>query len=182
VKPCHSSKKTGGRDDWRTLEKILAPLRAGWLIGLDPCASRYPEHHVAAVNLDAARDGLSMPWATIVRGTGGVVFTNWPYSSSPLWAEKVRQETEEGAPIIALCAARPGAAWYRELKQVADVVGEVRGRLTFLSGDAPDAPANKTSPKRTDSAPFPSALIGLNVSWRRFAHVFAEVADCEVPR
>lgn len=189
----HSSAKTGGRDDWRTPAKIIDLLRAAWPIGLDPCASSHAVYHLAEVNLDVKCDGLSIPWAPIVRGTGGVTFANWPYSASESWSAKMIAEAAAGCPIIALCAARPGAQWYRALKAAADALGEVHGRLIFLSGKPPPPPVvplvdtlpprrRRRAPKRTESAPFPSALFGVNVSWRRFFAAFHSIATCEVPR
>lgn len=157
-----SARSGDGRDDWRTGDDVLACARAYAPIGCDPCASSDPLHHYAVVNYTVEDDGLTRSWLC-----DGVTFANVPYSQSRRWVDKAITEARDGASIILLTAARPGARWYRRAKDHADAIGEVRGRLTFIGA--------------TSGAPFPSAVIGLNVSWRRFAAAFAPIADTEVP-
>lgn len=172
-----SSAKTGGRDDWRTPPEVLRAVKSGWPIYLDPCASSDPADHFASVNVTEAEDGITADWwgayerAVAVHGTtGGVIFVNWPYSQSAKWVHLLDlwASCKPGLPIIGLCAARPGARWYRTAKSRADAVAEWRGRIKFVGAK--------------HSAPFPSALLAYNLSWRRFAAALEGVADVEIPR
>jgi phage N-6-adenine-methyltransferase len=158
-------KATGGSDCWRTPDRILDAVRRYAPIYCDPCAADDPAHHFAERNLTASIDGLSCEWSH----GGRLSYANIPYSEAAEWVDKALSEVAHvGASVIMLVAARPGAKWYRKAKSHADAIAEVRGRLTFVG-----APS---------SAPFPSALFGFNVSWRRFFAAFDGIADCEVPR
>lgn len=163
----HRSAKSGGRDDWRTPECVLERVRQIDEIGLDPCASDQCQwsERFADQNFFSDFDGLAQDWSKWPHR--GLTFVNWPYSQSRKWSEKVCLEASRGVPIIALCGARPGAKWYRKAVAHADAVAEWRGRLTFVGAQ--------------HSAPFPSALLAYNVSWRRFAAALNGVADVYVP-
>jgi len=165
----HKRAATGGKDDWRTPRKVLDRVLCVGPIEFDPCAAPDPEHRFAARNCCDADggDGTDVPWQWSSRKRNGIAFVNWPYSKSAAWVDKIIAEAQDGVPIVGLCASRPGAKWYRKAVAHADAVAEWRGRITFVG-----APT---------SAPFPSALLAFNVSWRRFAAALADVADVYVP-
>jgi hypothetical protein len=162
----HRRVATGGRDDWRTPDGVLCAVRDVAPIVVDPCASSDRSHWFGVHNLTDAEDGMSLEWTSLV--ANGLAFVNWPYSKSAAWADKVITEAKLGCPIVVLCGARPGARWYRKAVSHADAVAEWRGRIRFVGA--------------AHSAPFPSALLAYNLSWRRFAAAFAAVADTYVPR
>jgi len=164
------SVRTGGRDDWQTPDVVLDAVRRVGVIALDPCASPLARSQFAEVNFckdcTQSPDGLTAPWG--MWEPGGLVYVNPPYSQAAAWIDKTIDAAEKGSPIILLVAARPGAKWYRKAKAHADAVAEWRGRVRFVGA--------------THSAPFPSALMAYNISWRRFARAFDGLADVEIPR
>jgi hypothetical protein len=159
----HARVATGGKDDWRTPDVLLDRVRRIDAIGLDPCADSNPTNHFARRNFTAEDDGLVRSWYS----DRGLTFVNWAYSQSAKWVDKIIAEAAEGVPIVGLGAARPGCRWYRKAKAHCDAIAEWNGRITFVGAST--------------GAPFPSALFAFNVSWRRFAAAFADVATIEVP-
>lgn len=158
-----SSARTGtGTDTWFTPPSVLDRVRLIAPIFLDPCTS--DENPVkASVFFTEATNGLANPWPD-----GGLAYVNWPYSRSSEWALKVVSEADvRRGEVIVLCAARPDTKWWQAMWKASDVLAFWRGRLRFVG-----APS---------SAPFPSALFGLNVSHKRFRAAFADVANVVVP-
>lgn len=124
---------------WHTPRELLDQLaRALGSFDLDPCAD--PASHVQAhVKINAADDGLSLPWR-------GLVFCNPPYGSAlKTWVAKCHSEAASGrACVVALIPARTDTKWWHN-----DIAGKadtflLKGRLRFGDGE--------------NSAPFPSAL------------------------
>ena len=156
------SAKTGGTDVHYTPAVVLDRVRKIAPIALDPCTE--PHNPCEAVRFYTAKhDALSLAWQPV-----GLTFINAPYSTMAAWADKIVAEAAQWpVPFIVLCAARVDTGWWRTLMAVADVVAFWRGRLRF--GDA------------KSSAPFPSAVFGLNVSQRRFRAAFGDVAEVVIP-
>lgn len=153
----------GGADTWCTPSIVLECVRAVGSIGLDPCTNA--DNPTAARSIYTPEiDGLAQPWD--LDGNGGLVYVNPPYSNVGEWALKAANASA-AVPVIMLVAARTDTKWWRQLWGVADAVAFWNGRLKFVG-----APT---------SAPFPSALFGLNVSQRRFRHAFEPVATVVLP-
>lgn len=110
-----------------TPESFLVIVRSFSAIGLDPCsnATSTVGARVAWDGGKRATDGLRRAW----RGFG-VVFVNPPYGRWIVgWFEKIKREAALGVEVIALVAARPGSAWYRN--SGAAVICELSKRLKF---------------------------------------------------
>lgn len=161
----HLCRATGGSDCWRTPIALLDLVRRIGPIALDPCASDDRAHWFADRNLTAADDGLATPW--IPFADGGLVFANPPYSACAAWVDKAAREAGQGAQVLLLVPARPGCRWYRSARAAADCLVELHGRLTFVG-----APTG---------APFPSALIGLGLSWRAVSRAFGDRGVIQIP-
>ena len=160
----HRSLATGGRDDWRTPATLLARVARVGPIAVDPCAADDPLYHFAAVNFTADADGLAQSWLS---PGSGVAFANPPYSDCAAWIAKGAYEAALGASVLILVPARPGSRWYRNARSHADAIAELHGRLTFVGA--------------ATGAPFPSVVIAMGVSWRRFARAFGDIADIQIP-
>lgn len=172
--PLMSSARTGeGSDHWCTPPEVLGLVREMGPIDLDPCSN--PNSVVGASrSFDGVEwDGLVESWCDRVDTLGiyrGIVFVNPPYSAMSAWATKMRMEALLGSPIIALIPARTDTKAWRVLMECADAVAYWRGRIRFIVGGVQGGPA-----------PFPSAVVGLNVSQRRMRRVFGDVAEVMVP-
>lgn len=160
----HASALTGGRDDWRTPEVVLARVRAFDFIALDPCAA--PDNPTGALETcypthpdPRCRDGRAVPWGD--DDDAGIVFVNPPYSDAKAWAEKIATEAARGVAIVSLVAARPDSRWFfRAVWQTAQAACFWRGRLRFVG-----APA---------SAPFPSVVVYHGYRRHAFREAFAD--------
>lgn len=159
----HGRLATGGRDDWRTNPAILARVARIAPIAVDPCASDDPAHHFALVNYTTADDGLAQSWTD----ARGLAFVNNPYSRCRDFIAKAAYEASLGVAVVLLVPARPGAKWYRLARRHADCIAELHGRQTFIGAES--------------TAPFPSAIIAMNLSWRRVARAFDDIADIQIP-
>lgn len=160
-----SSARTGaGTDVWGTPPNVIERVERVGFIALDPCCDT--ENSTSKVwCFTEEDDGLAQGWGEHI--SAGLVYVNFPYSKAAAWAVKCAEEAGKGVPIIVLCAARPDTRWWKVLWDTADAVAFWRGRLRFVG-----APA---------SAPFPSALFGMNVSQRRFKAAFDGVATTVLP-
>ena len=156
-----------------TPSTILDPVRGyfGGQIPLDPAtewnnptgAAAYgtkPEecNGLAAIG-DYMGDGLKIDWFE-----QGGVFVNPPYGKElRLWCEKIWEEAQNGATIIALLPAGPRFAtrYFQEniLTPALDAVTFVKGRVKFLRPDG--------SPT-TGQNPYDSCIYGYNVDIERF--------------
>lgn len=178
-----SSARTGtGRDDWNTPPEVLELVRQLGRIDLDPCSNGNSLVEAASV-LDGAGqgDGLRAAWGEYV-SAGGLVFVNPPYSKAATWAAKMVEQAECGVPIVALVAARTDTRYWQAMHRAADAIGLWRRRMRFwLDGEPATVWSKKLKRHIPASATFPSALLGFNVSQRRFRAVFAGVAEVVIP-
>lgn len=158
MKTLHSS----NRHDWQTPDWILDRVNLIAPIALDPCTTI--ENPTRAWNLYTKEtDGLAQEWTATTLQFDGLVYVNPPYGRElAKWSTKIIAEAKIGAPIIALVPARPDAAWFRNMKKAAKVVGFFHKRVQFVGAD--------------NGAPFPSALFAFNVTKSRFTNVFHDVA------
>lgn len=129
----------------------------GGVIDLDPCTT--PENPVGATRFIAPpNDGILPVWGA----PGRKIYINQPYGRTiHHWTDKAvnaASPSYSGASIILLVPARTDSAWFHRLVTAHETraVLFLKGRLTFKSLDY--------------SAPFPSALVGLN-------HDLADLAD-----
>jgi hypothetical protein len=169
-----SSARTGtGSDHWCTPPEVVALVSDLGPIELDPCSN---EHSIvgASRSFDGVEwDGLAESWVDRVGSfvsRRGLVYVNPPYSAMFDWAVKMRQEAFAGSPIVALIPARTDTRAWKVLGECADAIGLWRGRLKFLVDGV-----------QGGTAPFPSALVGINVSQRRFRQVFSETCQVVIP-
>lgn len=158
--PLLSSKK----DDWRSPERILAPVReftspAG--VGVDPCGGSLSIVDAKIeYRLDRGEDGLVLPW-----GGHGTVYENPPYSRIALWAEKTVSEAALGTEILILTPSRTDTRWFALLRAAANAACYVQGRLKFLGARS--------------SAPFPSAIFYFGQRVKRFCKVFSKLGHVD---
>src|SRR5690606_35705909 len=90
-----------------------------------------------------ADDGLAQSWA------GERVFMNPPYSQVGKWMEKAYRESQEGATVVCLTAARTDTRWFQDwVLGKANEIQFLPGRITFLRPE-----------KEPNTAPFPSCII-----------------------
>lgn len=188
-----SSARTGrGTDEWGSPPEVIERARRLAPIALDPCTTE--DNPIGAHSwLTLLRCGLTTPWLPLVRPVpGGQVYVNWPYSSSAAWVKKVRREAAHGFPITLLVPARTDTAWWEEIWEVTDACGLWRGRIhhkQIAAGESPQVdlfagyPGMPEPDTFMDGGPatFPSAVIAINQSQRRFRAAFEDVAHIIVP-
>ncbi len=134
-----SSKKTGGKDDWRTPAHITEAIASAYgPIDMDPCASPYANHQFARNNftgIDGCINGLLATWTT----SRGVVFVNPPYSQMAAWAKACVFWAQRGVVIVAL-VRNSRARWFKLMRQHCHGVIEHPSRVKFDGGDNSPAP------------------------------------------
>lgn len=143
--------------EWTTPPAVLTRVvRCLGVIDLDPCADA--AHTVPATrHFTVAQDGLHQPWS-------GRVFMNPPYGR-PIgrWVSKLLAEVAAGrvTAAIVLVPARTDTAWFRQLD--AWPAAFWHGRLRFGTASHP--------------APFPSAVVAIQVPLPRLVAEFGAVAS-----
>ncbi len=136
-KVVHSSKKTGGSDDWETPAYIFDVLDEEFQFTLDPCATS--ETTKCEEFYTTESDGLVQDWGK------HRVFCNPPYSQLKAWADKCRESAQAGALVVMLIAARTDTiAWHEHILGKGDI-RFIKGRIKFVGAKW--------------QAPFPSALV-----------------------
>lgn len=185
---------TGGRtleiakDDWRSSDQVLDPVRQYAPIDTDPCASDDPADHFARINITRPEGTDLHPpvegkackcdacvLARLRRRTEGGLAARWEgwsyvnpeFSEADAWVAKCIVEAVGSVSVGLLLPARIGSQWYRSASANCDAVAEWKGRIKFRGAK--------------HAAMFPTVLFGFNVSWRRFAAAFGDVADIVVP-
>jgi len=137
----HSSKKTGGRDDWSTPSKIFNRFNKEYNFSLDACAS---EWNAKCSNYYTEKlDGLTRDWVNWT-------WCNPPYSQLIRWYAKAYQEAEEGNSSVILTASRTDTKAFHEYATKSTKLIFLRGRIKFID------PATR-SPR--EPAPFPSMVV-----------------------
>jgi DNA N-6-adenine-methyltransferase Dam len=157
-----------------TPDKILEPVRQYWggPIPLDPATE--PDNPTSAANFAAGPhcngtslgDGLAISWSDF-DGT----FLNPPYGKElKHWCEKIHDETDLGATILALlpCGPRFATKYWQEhiFNAGLDVTLFVRGRVQFRRPDGSGTQG---------SNPYDSQLLGFNVDVDHFAKCFGHL-------
>ena len=141
----HSSKK----DDWETPQWLFDALNQQYDFTFDLCASednaklpRFCQDVQSGMLTDLNwADTIPIDWAK------EVFFCNPPYGRQ---LPSVLSAIPNEARGVFLLPARTGSKWWHELVKKADWVYYIRGRLKFEGAE--------------HSAPFDSALVGLNIS------------------
>jgi hypothetical protein len=146
--------------EWYTPSHVLSAVESVLgIIDLDPCSNPKPYNVPALNHLTADDDGLSKEWT-------GRVYMNPPYGDGiGKWIAKLREEYDAGRvqEAIALIPARTDTQWFQPLFEYPCCF--VSGRLKFSN---------------SGSAPFPSVLVYLGVSWEKFASTFREIGKTTV--
>lgn len=143
----HSSKKTGGRDDWESPNDFYQMLNRIYLFTLDPAASKQNAKCAKYYTVDD--DGLSKDWQ------GESVYINPPYSQNKKWVSKALFEASKPeTTVVVLIPARTDTVFWHDYIMKATKVHFVRGRLTFELNGKPILDAKG----RPMPAPFPSAV------------------------
>jgi len=128
-----SSKRSGGKDDWRTPRHVVNAIEIAYgPIAVDPCASPDVSLQFAQANFIERHDepsGLDAQW-------NGLAYVNPPFSGMSAWTAKVIDQAKRGAPIVML-ARNSRAAWFRALRDMADGIIEHPARLKFNDGNEP---------------------------------------------
>ncbi len=141
---------------WKTPAFLVDKIAGFSEIGLDPCTD--PTNPVGAKSIFIeANNGLDKPWINY-----GLVYVNPPYGRGiKLWADKIVNEADHGAEIIALTAARTDARWFQKLLFKSQSCCIIRGRLRFEGAES--------------SAPFPSSLFYFGTKIHEFDERFSEI-------
>lgn len=134
------------KQDWRTPRALYAALDAEFHFGLDAATSADNPLGAPAF-FTPETDGLLQDW------TGyGACFCNPPYSDSARWIAKAAAESQKGATVVMLLAARPDTrVWHTYIHGKAEVRW-IKGRLRFEGA--------------SNSAPFPSAIVVMRPAWK----------------
>lgn len=179
-----------GTDSWGTPREVLARWRRLGPIGLDPCTT--DENPVGAVEyLTPLRCGLTTPWGPLVQPRH-TVWTNWPYSAAARWAAKVIAEVQRyDLSVGLLVPVRCDTDWWASIWGLVDAAVYWHGRLHHELIDAgpspqtsllfPGLPEPELDMMDGGPATFPSAVLGLNVSQRRFRAAFEGAGAVVVP-
>lgn len=134
-----SSKKTGGKDDWRTPMNIIEAVEKAYgQIDIDPCASPYANHQFANSNftgIEGCINGLLANWDS----ARGIVFVNPPYSQMAAWSKACVFWAQRGVAIVAL-VRNSRAKWFKLMRQHCHGVIEHPTRVKFEGGDNTPAP------------------------------------------
>lgn len=157
-------------DTYETPEHVLERVREvfGGQIDLDPFTSA---RNPTGARLIRTSHGFEFPWSPVSPFTKPLkVFCNPPYGPAlSRFALKVVGESNAGLEIITLTPARPDTRWYDTLATRADVVAEIRGRLTFLVDGKPTLGKNG----KPQSCQFPCALMYFGPNLERFVEVMS---------
>jgi site-specific DNA-methyltransferase (adenine-specific) len=125
--------------DWETPQYIFDALAVEFGFTVDAAAA---DHNAKCERYwTEADNGLAKDWSE------EIVWLNPPYKHAEEWMRKAWQESRRGATVVCLVPARTDSAWWHRYA----MKGEIRlfmQRLKFKKGG-----------KRSDVAPFPSALI-----------------------
>jgi hypothetical protein len=136
-----SSKKTGGRDDWRTPKFILdAVTRAYGPIYLDPCAPPNAEHQFAQCNFTGGHDcvnGLMGNWC-VAGKEPDLVYVNPPYSEMAAWSAQCVYWATKKVPIVVL-VKNSRAKWFKAMRDKCSGLLEHPGRIRFEGGNGEPA-------------------------------------------
>jgi phage N-6-adenine-methyltransferase len=150
----HRSAASGGSDNWQTPAKVLEPVRAIGVIGLDVATSK--RNPTKALEFFTERtNGLEQSWAHPERT---IVFCNPPYSNNKAWLLKAEEEAGKGAEIVLLIPARTGAKYFAPCWR-AQAINFIEGRLIFND--------DKTGAPRCDKhkRPMPAGFNSCLVYW-----------------
>lgn len=155
MKVHYSSKKSEHYTPSHILDAVVQCLG---VIDLDPCSNSSSFPHVPARHhFTKADDALVQEWH-------GKVFMNPPYGREiKRWVAKLLGEyqVKHVTEAIALVPSRTDTKWLRLLRNYPIIF--IYGRLTFVGS--------------TNPAPFPSALVYLGDSPKRFYDAFVDVGD-----
>jgi hypothetical protein len=163
-----SAREGNGRDDFETPSEVMrrvALVTAPITRLFDPCTSpSNPTGAFVGLATEQAKDGLAVRWCHGESDSEdcNLAYVNPPFSQVKHWAEKVSKEARLGVPIVMLVAARTGTGWWWRLWPLVDACAFWPGRLRFNVNGVP-APHKAT---------FETALLGINVSQRRFRAAF----------
>ena len=158
------------RDYWRTPPWLIARIvEALGPIGLDPCAVHpscqpwehtWPESRRSTVGakVEWTEGGLEKSWAK-----KGLVFVNYPYSQSRIWAPKCACEAAFGAEQVIISAARTETVAWKALWKAP--------RVLLLNNTPDGSRVHFVKPDGTigTQTPFPSALIYFGTRINRFS-------------
>ncbi len=154
---------SSANNSWTTPPELLNALYDIWEFDLDPSSPGKTRRHVKArMHYTALDDGLSLPWGdeSIACKSGAsnsagnsVIFCNPPYGRGlAKWVEKCRAEVDAGRAktVVALVPARTDTLYWHEHIAGRAAIYFLLGRLKF---------GGQTDDKKTNAAPFPSALV-----------------------
>ena len=136
--PINPGMMSSKSDEWTTPLELFNKLNRSFWFTLDAAAT--DANALCGKYFTKKDDGLAKSWE------GERVWCNPPYSQIKLWAEKFAEEVDGCGPecIVMLVPARTDTRWFRLLREAADKMVYITGRLKFGDGKG--------------SAPFPSAL------------------------
>lgn len=151
-----SARDGSGSDEHYSHSRVLDPIRKHFgRIVLDPwwgpgCKTD------PLVGIDKQTNSLTRDWRRIVElasPTGRLgapghldLYSNHPYSISPLAIAKMVHEFRRGLEGISLVRSSTSEVWYRELVwDTATAVCFMYGRLKHQAGDAPDQESDNTA-------------------------------------
>jgi len=125
--------------DWETPQFIFDALAAEFGFTVD--AAALAESAKCERYWTPTDNGLAQDWS------GEIVWLNPPYKNAEEWMKKSWDESRRGATVVCLVPARTDARWWHRYAMKAEIRLFTQ-RLKFKKGG-----------KRSDVAPFPSALV-----------------------
>lgn len=153
-------------DSWLTPPEYLVRLARFDRIAYDPCGSKDGVLVAASASFWPEEDGLKTDW--LKRSKGGLIFSNPPYGEQlPPWLRCYEYWADQGAEIVALVPAYPGAPWFKSVWRAASAVHWWEGRLAFL--DSKRIPIH--------GAPMYSASVYFGRRQHEFATAFSDAGE-----
>ena len=136
-------------DEWGTPDSIFNVLHEHFNFALDLAASE--DNTKCPLFFSAERSALERPWPHCITS-----WLNPPFSQAEAFFEKAAAEAKEGAQVVAIYKASnmETATWQKHIFPHATHVLIPRRRVEYVTG----------GDKRRHGVPFPSAIIGYNVS------------------
>ncbi len=135
------------RHNWMTPPELFEQLHTHMNFELDPCAEK---DNLGLCFYDKKMNGLTRSWKDMI------CFVNPPYGrEQKKWIEKALQE-KRSVSVFLIPARVDTKLWQDVIFKKASKICFLKGRVKFI---------DPTTNKKTNSSPFPSALVLFNASF-----------------
>jgi len=161
-----------------TPEEVLAPVKANYVLTLDPCSNRFSivNAHTNYI-LSNGQDGLRLSWHT---EDVNVSWVNCPWSDIMPWALKAKHEyssAPEDIEILFWVPCYPETQWFKVLWSVCSRVCFWHKRVNH-----PDPYFVPTKDKKKDTGTkWPNALVYIGSNPEKFERVFKNYGQIVIP-